>query len=371
MSVATESEPNARLRLSRRREPRAATSVGPPRTLEELNVPKRVDSKRAYGRDIYQDSQVNVLLGRFVRIRGDLLMAAPGVLQEGDTTKVAAAVVCSELLCEAKELLERRKVALTVVTHQLFLADRARVSLIREDVMEFRVQALETELNEVDPESGEQHTHLVKAKDGLRDGNREQVETAVKEVLTHVGEVSERQLIADDLQVSRLSRAIGYVALGWVALLLIVPFVSSVQKSAEGQLIWPVVDLSSEDRLDLFLGALGLSLVGAVGGIVSGMFSVRDSATSLADYRTSVKRMTLKPLFGAVAALTVYFFLGANLISGVAVTSAGTYVVAAFLAGFSERYFLRIVDTQSNGKAASSGDAPDATAGGPNLVPIT
>ena len=316
-------------------------------TLEDLHVPERVDSKLAYGRDIYQDSQVNVLLGRFVRIRGDLLMAAPGVLEEQDTTRVAAAVVCAELLREAKDLLERRKVPLTVVTHQLSLADRALVSLYSESVMRFRVQTLATELDESDPECEEQLGHLERAKDSLGKGKRQHAETAVKEVLSHLGEESERQLIADDLQVSRLSKAIGYVALGWVALLAIVPFVSSVQTGTEDQLIWPLVDLFSEDKINLFLGAVGLSFVGAVGGIVSGMFSVRDSATSLRDYRTSVKRMMLKPLFGAVAALTVYFFLSANLISGVAVTSAGTYVVAAFLAGFSERYFLRIVDAQS------------------------
>ncbi len=185
----------------------------------------------------------------------------------------------------------------------------------------------------------------------------------MKEVLSHLGEESERQLIADDLQVSRLSKAIGYVALGWVALLAIVPFVSSVQTGTEDQLIWPLVDLFSEDKIDLFLGAVGLSFVGAVGGIVSGMFSVRDSTTSLRDYRTSVKRMMLKPLFGAVAALTVYFFLSANLISGVAVTSAGTYVVAAFLAGFSERYFLRIVDAQSK-ETGSTDRAPGSPPGG-------
>ena len=154
-------------------------------------------------------------------------------------------------------------------------------------------------------------------------------------MLSFLGEQDERRWIEDDLQVSRLSKAIGYVAFGWVLLMAIVPFLSSVQKNAAGQVIWPVFDLKYADGFDLFLGALGLSFVGAVGGIVSGMFSVRDSTTSLLDYRTSVKRMTLKPLVGAVAALTLYFFLGANVISGVAVTSAGTYIVAAFLAGFS------------------------------------
>lgn len=377
MTVSSESEiASSRTWRLGRREPRSART-GAPQSLGELNVPERVNLQRAYGRDIYQASQVNVLLGRFVRIRGDLLMAAPGVLDEDDRTKVTAAVVCSDLLREARDLLERRKVPLTVVTHQLSLADRALVSLYSDSVMKFRVQTLETELHEVDPESDEQLSNLDQAKDGLRDGNRQQVETAVKDVLSHIGEMDERQLIADDLQVSRLSKAIGYVALGWLLLLLIVPFVSSVQRGAEGQIIWPLVDLDSAGRLDLFLGGLGLSLVGAVGGIVSGMFSVRDSATSLLDYRTSVKRMALKPLFGAVAALTLYFFLSANLISGVAVTSAGTYVVAAFLAGFSERYFLRIVDPEGKDKVAANGEPGprqgangevSTTAAGLNLV---
>ena len=377
MTVSSESEiASSRTWRLGRREPRGARA-GAPQSLAELNVPERVNLQRAYGRDIYQASQVNVLLGRFVRIRGDLLMAAPGVLDEDDRTKVTAAVVCSDLLREARDLLERRRVPLTVVTHQLSLADRALVSLYSDSVMRFRVQTLETELHEVDPESDEQLSNLDQAKDGLRDGNRQQVETAVKDVLSHIGEMDERQLIADDLQVSRLSKAIGYVALGWFLLLLIVPFVSSVQRGAEGQIIWPLVDLDSAGRLDLFLGGLGLSLVGAVGGIVSGMFSVRDSATSLLDYRTSVKRMALKPLFGAVAALTLYFFLSANLISGVAVTSAGTYVVAAFLAGFSERYFLRIVDPEGKDKVASTGEQgprqgangdASTTAAGLNLV---
>ena len=44
-----------------------------------------------------------------------------------------------------------------------------------------------------------------------------QVETAVKDVLNHIGEQYERTLIEDDLQVSRLSKAIVYVAVGWVA----------------------------------------------------------------------------------------------------------------------------------------------------------
>jgi len=132
--------------------------------------------------------------------------------------------------------------------------------------------------------------------------------------------------------------------------------------------IWPVFSFGYENWFDLLFGALGLSIVGAVGGIVSGMFSVRNSTTTLLEYRTSLKRMALKPMVGAVAALTLYFFLGADVISGVAITTPGTYVVAAFLAGFSERYFLRFLDKA--GEATEAPREPTAAAVPPEPPPV-
>jgi hypothetical protein len=348
--VDTQSAPRTALRSRREQRVAAQRDADP---VERYHVPEAVNSQRAYGRSIYQASQVNVLLGRYVRIRGDLLMALPNVAHGDDPTKEQAAYVCSDMLREAKKALERRKVTLTVVAHLLSLADRALVSLYSDEVMRFRVHTLRSRLLQVQPVPRQHLRFLGQAVRGLREGTRDQVETAVKDVLSFLGELDERRWIEDDLQVSRLSKAIGYVAFGWVLLLVMVPFLASVQRGANGQVIWPVFDLAYADGFDLFLGALGLSFVGAVGGIVSGMFSVRDSTTNLLDYRTSVKRMTLKPLVGAVAALTLYFFLGANVISGVAVTSAGTYIVAAFLAGFSERYFLRFVERGSEEAAAA------------------
>jgi hypothetical protein len=353
----------------RRRELREAGTATPP-AVKRFKDPGAVSSQRAYGRSIYKASQVNVLLARYDRIRGDLLMAWPSV-QTKDESVQEAGVVCCELLSEARGQLQKRTVSLTVVAHLLTLADRAMVSIYSDEVMRFRVHTLENRLHRIQPIPDEHIRNLDLAKEGLENGQRDQVETAVKDVLNFIGEQYERRLIEDDLQVSRLSKAIVYVAVGWVLLLAIVPFLASVQKGANGQLIWPLVDLFSADRFNLFLGALGLSIVGAVGGIVSGMFSVRDSVTNLLDYRTSVKRMALKPLFGGVAALTLYFFLSANLISGVAVTSAGTYVVAAFLAGFSERYFLRFVDRGTEALSPPpdrKGDPPQRAGAQLNLV---
>ena len=83
-------------------------------------------------------------------------------------------------------------------------------------------------------------------------------------------------------------------------------------------------------------------------------------------------RLWLRPMTGAVAAVTLYLFISANVISGVEVANAGVYVVAAFFAGFSERYFLKQVHGMESaqpvmgvatGRASGGGSAPDLPAG--------
>ena len=325
-----------------RRQVRSSPPV--PSQVERFEDPRAVNSHRAYGRGIYQASQVNVLMARYVRIRGDLLMAWPSIRDQGSESQKEAAIVCANLLKEARTELESRRITLTVVAHLLSLGDRALVSLYSDEVLRYRLHTLRNRLLQLEPTPKEYLKNIGLAVQGWNNHQRDQVESAVKDALSYLGEQDERALIEADLQVSRLNRAILYVTVGWILLLAIVPFVSVAQTGAGGDVIWPVFTFGYADWFDLLFGALGLSIVGAVGGIVSGMFSVRNSTTTLLEYRTSLKRMALKPLVGAVAALTLYFFLGADVISGVAITTAGTYVVAAFLAGFSERYFLRFLD---------------------------
>jgi len=367
MTVHADSEPEPGKGPFRRRQVKAAPSQ--PGQIERFIDPEAVNSQRAYGRGIYKASQVNVLLGRYVRIRGDLLMAWPDVRDNGTESQREAAIVCAGLLREARTELHSRRVTLTVVAHLLSLADRALVSLYGNAVMRYRLHTLRNRLLQLKPEPREHLKNIGLAVLALKDEQqREQVETAVKDALSYLGEQDERALIEADLQVSRLNRALIYVTVGWILFLAIVPFVSSVQKDAGGAVIWPVFSFEYTEWFDLLFGALGLSIVGAVGGIVSGMFSVRNSTTTLLEYRTSLKRMALKPMVGAVAALTLYFFLGANVISGVAITSAGTYVVAAFLAGFSERYFLRFLDRAS--EATETPQETGRTDQSPDTLPV-
>jgi hypothetical protein len=60
-------------------------------------------------------------------------------------------------------------------------------------------------------------------------------------------------------------------------------------------------------------------------------------------FRTSMIKSTLKPIMGAVLALVLYLLLTWEAIGGFEITNAGGYLLAALLAGFSERFFLRLI----------------------------
>ncbi len=58
-------------------------------------------------------------------------------------------------------------------------------------------------------------------------------------------------------------------------------------------------------------------------------------------------KLQLRPLIGALVALILYTFLSWQVLPGITIVNAGSYFVLAFLSGFSERYFLRVLKTES------------------------
>jgi len=95
-----------------------------------------------------------------------------------------------------------------------------------------------------------------------------------------------------------------------------------------------------------FLLALSIALFGATGGFLSGLMDIRESKTDLAKYKESLIRTQLKPIVGAFAALLMYVFISYNVISGIYFSNLGTILLAAFISGFSERFFLRFIDVK-------------------------
>jgi hypothetical protein len=96
----------------------------------------------------------------------------------------------------------------------------------------------------------------------------------------------------------------------------------------------------------IWLLSSGVALMGALGGFLSGLLQVRSSRVTLAEYQDNMLKLQLRPLVGAIIALLLFGFLSWNLLPGIKIENLGSYFFAAFLSGFSERYFLRLIELE-------------------------
>jgi hypothetical protein len=100
---------------------------------------------------------------------------------------------------------------------------------------------------------------------------------------------------------------------------------------------------NSPEILVAWIVAVGIAVIGAAGGFLSGLLQVRESKVTLTQYQESVLKFHLKPIVGAILALLLFILLSWQILPGISVENTGSYVLLAFLAGFSERYFLRLL----------------------------
>jgi hypothetical protein len=115
---------------------------------------------------------------------------------------------------------------------------------------------------------------------------------------------------------------------------------------------------------------------GALGSVLAGTLKLRDRLVELDDLRAFGATLRVQPLVGATAGILVLIVLKADLIrlGGDSVSTWAGRAVFAFVAGFSEPFFLRVVDRlavipdkASPAQAAPQTEAPAAgSAGTPN-----
>jgi hypothetical protein len=93
--------------------------------------------------------------------------------------------------------------------------------------------------------------------------------------------------------------------------------------------------------------ALGFCVIGGIGGFMSGLLQIRSTETNLELYEESVLLFQIRPIFGAFAALVTFMLLSWGLLESMIGKGMGPVVLAAFLSGFSERYFLQLLRDNS------------------------
>jgi hypothetical protein len=340
-------------RMSRRTVARGQGAADP-----ELDPGPLSSRQGALRRRQYSVSTLSVLTRRYVKVRGDLLVSI-GDGTELNSVERRYAQRCSEYLREAKSQLESRQANFFVCSNLLFLADVTLVWLYPYGNLGLRCDAVKARLRAAGPEA----QWLVDALDAARTREDDRfLRSALEDALNHLQQFEQDDAIADDLQVTRLRMLLLYMTAALVVLFLVVPY-AVIDLRASQLRGWPVATFESP-LLTQWVSAAAVCAVGAVGGILSGLLATRDSTTTLLDYRASLLRLALKPLVGAVAALTLYFFLTWQILTGVQVTSGGTFLLAGFLAGFSERYFLRILKAEEGSPVARDGRRESPAAAG-------
>ncbi len=344
------------------------TTVLAPAAALEIDA---VDTSIVFSQSSYVYSQLSVLVARHAQIRGDLLVSA-GTIQYYWHTDVYVNRV-RDYLNQARDTLQAAHPTLPVAANQLAMAERALIwlyppqilndkcRLVRENLAELRPKPEELlkQLDEVMTERLQASVPRVDPAASGTDGAGWERDLRVRQVLSdatsYLHQNEESSLIEDDLQVTRLRKVRLYLIVALFLTMVAVQFSVVPNVDANGKVFWPVfASTSFETWVLLLIGSLGIAVFGAVGGIISGMLRVRDSKALLSQYRTSLLLLSLRPLIGAIAALSLYLFLSWNTISGISVTNPGTYVLVAFVAGFSERFFIGMLRGQEDQLAKAS-----------------
>lgn len=317
---------------------RTRGSQAPP-TLESEFDPGQLPLDQLAWRRRYRRARTNMLARQYVKLRSDLLVTVRTDWSSTDVSRIRARRGTEYLTLARQEILNRRS-PIYVCSSLLYLAEINLAWLYPDGMLRLRCAEAINRLKKLSYADDSASWLLGNLRDHRVQSDPQLLRAALADAFEYFSQQDAKILMADDLQVTRLRSLLWYIGTALVLLVLTVPYVTtSLGQSISG---WPVVHLISL-WLTQVVSALAVAAIGAVGGIFSGLISTRDSSTTLDEYRTSMLKLALKPLVGAVASLTLYLLLSWQILTGVKVTNGGTFLLVGFLAGFSERYFLKLL----------------------------
>ncbi|MBL7814610.1 MAG: hypothetical protein JNL70_06360 [Saprospiraceae bacterium] len=173
-----------------------------------------------------------------------------------------------------------------------------------------------------------------------------------------MNQAKQAALISTGLQIERLNAAkkwSWYILIVSIAVLPLairtpnVEVAGATNATGEAVTIWANSILGTIiPQLRPWFAVVCAAIFGAGGAFLSGLMSVQRTRTVLNDYQENLKSNQLKLNVGALAAAIVFVFLTWDIIPGVKMDSLGSLVFLSFIAGFSEKYFLNLLNINSD-----------------------
>jgi hypothetical protein len=301
----------------------------------------------------YEEYMTHKLRSRYMEQENDFRAVFENVKDSGRVDLPTAKRVF-DLLHQVRESLEQEQPDLLTCSSALDLAERYMVWLYPPHVamgVALRVMA------KLEPMESDAASLLMEQMRAILAEHDEQafwqnpylfgrLRSLLNELISTWNESVLHEQIGNALQLRRL-RALRW---GGIALLAVLLLASPLLANSEVATAAPV--LASVDRAIVagWITGLAMTVVGALGGFLSGLLQVRSARVTLAQYQDSMLKLQLKPIVGGLAALLLYTFLSWDLLPGIVIENAGSYVLIGFLAGFSERFFLRLLELGSVGE---------------------
>jgi hypothetical protein len=312
-------------------------------------VPNWFDSRVSIGIRGYKEYFTDHLRIRFAELEVEFRSVYGNFRHSREMDHVTAARV-AELLHRSRQALEGASPDLLVVTNLLDQIERYMVWLYPPHISDALITRIRSRVEGLpEPERSWYREQVATLSDTDRVPNIGRQRSIYGEVTYAYNRYVLFSQISGGLQIERLKALLFWGGIFLVAFLAAFPLLVPASPLASGQAGPQQLASSSwATAAGAWLSGLSVALIGAIGAFLSGLLQVRRSRITLPEYEESMRKLELRPLVGASFALVLYLFLAWRVIAGVEITNLGSYFFVAFLSGFSERYFLRLMDLKAD-----------------------
>jgi hypothetical protein len=286
----------------------------------------------------YRTYYFNSLRSRYLELEADFRTCYNNFYHSKYMDLNTAQIVIGYLQ-SAKKALEGTDGDIYDIVTMLNLAEQGMIGLYPPHVAKARVAGLGAELKAQKSPWGDYLLGELNRRNQTLGGLR----AALDKTKSAMNEASQSQLIATSLQIERLRTAWMWslIVLGFA--LCFLPMMVNYDKT-----FWTETAIAKTDSeyWRPWYVACCMALFGIGGAFFSSLMQVRSSTSNLKDFQEKQKDSQLKLAVGGIAALIMFIFLSWQIIPGVELKNAGSFLFLAFVAGFSERYFLRILNIE-------------------------
>ena len=292
---------------------------------------------------------------KYILLESDFRTILPIYIKKPKLLDLGTSQIIYEHLQAARENLEHDDITIIMMINELDFIDRGLIWIYPAHLLKPKAASLKLRLERLKPIGWEYYQAELdrKMKNDIPEECSIDIQKfssdklySIRSILDETTGACNKQLLDEHINAGlQIKRLLEIRKWGLIMLFTFLAF-SSFIVNIEFLHTWRYIIYPDNFYIISFLLAVSIAFFGASGGFLSGLMYIRGSTTNLSKYRESLIRTQLKPIVGAFAALLIYVFISYKIISGIDLNNLGAILLAAFISGFSERFFLRLIDVK-------------------------